>query len=85
MTTGELNNIAGLDSLEMMSLIVAGACHDYEHPGFSNNYLIDNKDVLAIKYNGKIEFWGLCGKFRLICIGESSYSSIIPSHARQPI
>ena len=33
-------------------MVVAGACHDHEHPGFNNVYLVDTKDVLAIRYNG---------------------------------
>lgn len=41
-----------LDEVELMSLIVAGACHDYEHPGFNNLYLVDIKDPIAIRYNG---------------------------------
>lgn len=35
----------------MMSLIVAGACHDHEHPGFNNPYLIDVRDQIALRYN----------------------------------
>jgi cAMP-specific phosphodiesterase 4 len=39
--------------LEMMSLIVAGAFHDFEHPGFNNVYLVENRHPIALKYNGK--------------------------------
>jgi hypothetical protein len=34
-----------------MSLIVAGACHDHEHPGVNNVYLMESRDPLAIRYN----------------------------------
>jgi len=35
-----------------MSLLVAGACHDFEHWGVNNIFLIESKDPLAIRYNG---------------------------------
>jgi len=37
----------------MMSLLVAGACHDHEHFGFNNVYLVETNDPIAIRYNGK--------------------------------
>lgn len=43
-----------MSDLEFMALIVAGACHDYEHPGVNNAYLTETKHALAIKYNGKL-------------------------------
>lgn len=42
-----------IDDLELMSLVVAGACHDFEHPGFNNVYLVEVRDPIAIRYNGK--------------------------------
>jgi hypothetical protein len=42
-----------INDVEFMSTIVAGACHDHEHPGFNNVFLIDTKDPIAIRYNGK--------------------------------
>ena len=44
-----------MNDLEMMSLVVAGACHDHEHWGVNNVYLVEAKDLLALRYNGKIE------------------------------
>lgn len=35
----------------MMSLTIAGACHDIGHPGFSNVYLIEKKDDISVRYN----------------------------------
>lgn len=35
-----------------MSLIIAGACHDFEHPGLNNVYLMDTRDPIALRYNG---------------------------------
>jgi cAMP-specific phosphodiesterase 4 len=40
-TTGELKEKCKLDSLEMFSYILAAACHDVEHPGFTNIFLIE--------------------------------------------
>lgn len=32
-------------------MIIGGACHDHEHPGFNNVYLMETKDDIAIRYN----------------------------------
>lgn len=32
-------------------MLIGGACHDHEHPGFNNVYLIETKNEIAIKYN----------------------------------
>ena len=32
---------------------MAAACHDYEHPGFNNPYLVNTKSEFAILYNDK--------------------------------
>lgn len=40
-----------INDLDFMSLIVAGACHDHEHPGVNNIYLMETRDPLAIRYN----------------------------------
>jgi len=35
----------------MLSYILAAACHDLDHKGYNNVYLIATKDKLAIRYN----------------------------------
>ena len=55
-----------------MALIVAGACHDYEHPGVNNAYLTETKHALAIKYNG-MQFF-LIFEYRCGSARESSHS-----------
>ena len=42
-----------ISALEQAAVIIAGACHDHEHFGFNNVYLIENKHKLSILYNGK--------------------------------
>ena len=32
-------------------MIIGGACHDHEHPGFNNVYLIETRDDIANRYN----------------------------------
>jgi hypothetical protein len=41
-----------MDEIDLFSLIVAGGCHDHEHPGFNNVYLTETKDPIATRYNG---------------------------------
>lgn len=42
---------AKLDDIEFASMMIGGACHDHEHPGVNNAYLVENRDDIAIKYN----------------------------------
>jgi hypothetical protein len=37
-----LSQRLALTELDIMSIIVAGGCHDFEHPGFNNIYLVEN-------------------------------------------
>jgi hypothetical protein len=41
-----------MTDLELTCLLIAGGCHDHEHPGFNNVYMVEAKDPLAIRYNG---------------------------------
>ena len=43
------------DTLEVIAIVVAGACHDYKHFGLNNQYLIETKDPIAILYNGMLD------------------------------
>lgn len=40
-----------LTSLTTFALLISALCHDIEHPGFNNSYLIQNRLQLAIRYN----------------------------------
>ena len=34
-----------------MSLTIAAACHDVDHPGLNNLYLVESRHALSIRYN----------------------------------
>jgi len=40
-----------LDVLDIFSLLISAAIHDFEHPGLNNNFLEKSRHPLAIKYN----------------------------------
>ena len=46
-----LQEKACLDYNEMTALFVAACCHDYEHPGLNNVFLISVRDPMAIRHN----------------------------------
>jgi|LauGreDrversion4_2_1035121.scaffolds.fasta_scaffold1735434_1 hypothetical protein len=46
-----------MDSLEIMTSIIAGACHDFKHPGLNNYYLMEARDPIALLYNGKALYY----------------------------
>jgi len=45
--------IGNLSDFEMMAIIVSTWCHDFEHPGFNNFFLVESKSPWAIEYNDK--------------------------------
>lgn len=42
-----------MDDIDMSSMILATACHDYAHPGYNNAYMVETMDDIAYKYNDK--------------------------------
>jgi len=40
-----------LQNIDVIALLVASLCHDLDHPGFTNSYLIDSHSDLALTYN----------------------------------
>nr|BCL77499.1 bifunctional adenylyl cyclase/cAMP phosphodiesterase [Cycas revoluta] len=40
-----------LNDLEKLALVMAGLCHDVDHPGLTNTFLVYCNDPLAIRYN----------------------------------
>jgi len=32
---------AKIDDIELAAILIGGACHDHEHPGFNNPYLVE--------------------------------------------
>ena len=48
---GNLQKLLELNQIDLVSIFTAAAIHDLGHPGYTNNYLINTKNDLAIKYN----------------------------------
>ena len=48
---GKVNEACKLSHLSKCSLFLSCICHDFKHPGVSNDFLKETKDILAIKYN----------------------------------
>lgn len=42
---------AEMGNVDITSMILGAACHDYEHPGYNNIFLINTSDNLALRYN----------------------------------
>ena len=49
-------------------MITAAACHDFEHPGFNNIYMVNTKDPLALLYNdvSVLESHHIAASFKLL-------------------
>ncbi|KAI7892229.1 uncharacterized protein EV154DRAFT_601757 [Mucor mucedo] len=42
-----------LSRIDMAALLIAGLCHDIGHPGMNNNYQVNLKTDLAVRYSNK--------------------------------
>jgi len=42
-----------LNELEIFALALAALCHDVDHPGLTNAFLVAASDPIALRYNDK--------------------------------
>ena len=48
---GNLQKVLDFTDIDLISLFISAAIHDLGHPGYTNNFLINTKNEIAIKYN----------------------------------
>ena len=48
---GNLQKVIDFTDLDLICLFISSAIHDLGHPGYTNNFLINTKNELAIRYN----------------------------------
>ena len=53
---GKIAEVAKLTNLDITALLISAIIHDFKHPGFTNNFMINTKSELSILYNGKLCF-----------------------------
>lgn len=51
MKQGQLNNLAELTDLDLISVVSAAVCHDFGHDGFTNAYHVNSISDRAITYS----------------------------------
>ena len=69
---GNINNIINLDKYNLCALFLSCMIHDYKHPGYTNNFLTNSNNDLAIMYNDKsiLENFHVAQTFELIYSNE---------------
>jgi len=50
-TAGDLKKTVGMSDVDMFCYILSAACHDIDHPGMGNVFLIETKHEIAMRYN----------------------------------
>ncbi|CAJ0959815.1 unnamed protein product, partial [Mesorhabditis belari] len=72
------------NELEILAAIFAGAIHDVDHPGFTNQYLINTNNELAIMYNDEsvLEQHHLAVAFKLLQDSNCDFLANLPRKQR---
>lgn len=75
-TVGEMAQKTDMDKFELMAYVLAAACHDVEHPGFNNQYLIETRHAIANVYNDQsvLENHHIATTFRVLNEENSMYN-----------
>lgn len=57
-----------MDDSDLAAVLIGGAVHDHEHPGFNNIYLVETSDEIAIRYNDQsvLENHHIASSFKLM-------------------
>jgi len=45
------NTVSNFSPIKVMATILAAICHDVQHPGVNNSYLVNSRSAIAILYN----------------------------------
>lgn len=45
------DEIGKTTEVDLAAMIIGAGCHDYEHPGFNNQFLVETRSELATRYN----------------------------------
>ena len=70
-----LDSVASLSYLDMVSAIIAAACHDYDHDGYSNSYHVNFMTDRAIRSNDKAvqESWHAAESLKILYMNEHKF------------
>jgi len=48
---GNLKHRLQLSDIDVTSILLAAACHDYDHDGFTNSYHVNSMTMRAVRYH----------------------------------
>ncbi|GFH21165.1 phosphodiesterase, partial [Haematococcus lacustris] len=73
------------DNLSMLAAYLAAACHDYQHMGRTNDWLVETEDDLALLYNDRspMENHHLAGAFSLLKHPDLNFLGAMSKAVRQ--
>jgi len=76
-----------LDPLELLALLMSAICHDIEHPGVTNAFLVKTGSPLAIEYNdiSVLESMHSATAFHILSLPECDILSALSVEQRQAV
>lgn len=63
-----MRDIMSCNYIDMTSFLIAAIIHDYKHPGYTNMFLVNTKNILALTYNDTsvLENYHVAEAFKII-------------------
>ena len=65
---GGMHNMINISPEDALASIISGAIHDYDHPGFNNNFHVRTNAYLSTLYND-----------RSVCLGPRANTPFLPN------
>ena len=73
---GKLHEVVQLKYLDLVSMITAAACHDFDHDGFNNAYHVNFLTERTLRYHDKAvqENWHASESMRILLKEENNFA-----------
>ncbi|KAL4460858.1 hypothetical protein ABPG74_016330 [Tetrahymena malaccensis] len=71
--------LAAINEFELCTIYISAACHDYDHPGVNNAFIINTFHDIALTYNGK-NIYSIKYKYLIKLLFKKKDQSVLENH-----